>query len=52
MTNSRNKEAKRYTLAIKEGTLKYAKGSEREYWKYRIKLMPIFVDFAKDMLEG
>jgi len=46
-----DKEAKRYTKAITEGTLKYAKGDEYEYWKNRIELTSIFVSMAKDLYE-
>jgi len=42
-------EAERYTKALTEGTLNYAKGDEYEYWKGRIDSIPIYVSWVKEM---
>jgi len=44
-------EAARYTKALTEGTLNYAKGDEYEYWKGRIDSIPIYVSWAKEMYD-
>jgi len=44
-------EAQRYTKALTEGTLKYAKGDEYEFWKGRIDSIPIYVSWVKEMYE-
>jgi len=44
-------EAERYIKALTEGTLKYAKGDEYDFWKGRIDSIPIYVSWAKEIYE-
>jgi len=45
-------EAKRSIKQLTEGTLRYAKGDEHEYWQGRIDNIPIYVEWAKEMYEN